>query len=83
MLLSKKLADWLAAHHPPLKKRTVLDVLFYDREKISTTAIRAKASLFLTASCPALNEVLGVFARSPEGVDFASLDGAPDALVSC
>ena len=74
----EEMADWLAAHHPPLKKKSVLDVLL-DREKISTTAIGEGVAI-PHGKLPGVERVLGVFARSPEGVDFASLDGAPTHL---
>ena len=73
----EEMADWLAAHHPPLKKKSVLDVLL-DREK-STTAIGEGVAI-PHGKLPGVERVLGVFARSPEGVDFASLDGAPTHL---
>jgi PTS system nitrogen regulatory IIA component len=51
----------------------VLDVLL-ERERISTTAIGEGVAI-PHGKLPGVERVLGVFARSPRGVDFASLDG--------
>ena len=69
----KEMADWLAATHRFLDKHKVLQVLL-EREKISTTAIGEGVAI-PHGKLAGVERVLGVFARSPEGVDFASLDG--------
>ena len=74
----QEMADWLAAHHPPLEGRRVLAVLL-EREKISTTAIGEGVAI-PHGKLPGVERVVGVFARSPEGVEFASLDGEPTHL---
>lgn len=74
----KEMADSLAEHHPPLKKDSVLGVLL-EREKISTTAIGEGVAI-PHGKLPGVDRVVGIFARSPEGVDFSSLDGAPTHL---
>jgi PTS system nitrogen regulatory IIA component len=50
-----------------------------EREKISTTAIGEGVAI-PHGKLPGVERVLGVFARSPQGVDFASLDGGPTHL---
>jgi PTS system nitrogen regulatory IIA component len=56
----------------------VLEV-FCEREKISTTAIGEGVAI-PHGKLPGIDRVVGVFARSPVGVDFASLDGEPTHL---
>lgn len=72
------MAGLLASSHPNLTKKKVLDVLVA-REKISTTAIGEGVAI-PHGKLAGVDRVLGVFARSPEGVDFASLDGEPTHL---
>ena len=74
----EEVADGLASSHPPLDKNRVLQVLL-DRERISTTAIGEGVAI-PHGKLPDVDRVIGVFARSFEGVDFASLDGAPTHL---
>jgi PTS system nitrogen regulatory IIA component len=70
----REVADGLASAHPPLDKNRVLQVLL-DRERISTTAIGEGVAI-PHGKLPDVDHVIGVFARSAEGIDFASLDGA-------
>src|SRR5437870_13323846 len=72
------MASGLVANHPALDEKRVLEVLL-EREKISTTAIGEGVAI-PHGKLPGVERVLGVFARSPEGVDFASLDGEPTHL---
>jgi PTS system nitrogen regulatory IIA component len=72
-----EMADWLAAHSL-LDKKRVLEVLL-ERERISTTAIGEGVAI-PHGKLPGVERVLGVFGRSLEGVDFASLDGRPTHL---
>ena len=74
----EEMAHQLAAQHPSLEGPRVLRVLL-DREKISTTAIGEGVAI-PHGKLPGVDKVVGVFARSPEGVDFASLDGEPTHL---
>jgi PTS system nitrogen regulatory IIA component len=74
----REMADWLAASHPFLDKKKVLDVLL-DRERISTTAIGEGVAI-PHGKLPGVDRVLGAFGRSGEGIDFASLDGRPTHL---
>ena len=68
-----ELAEWLAASYQSLDKSKVLEVL-HERERISTTAIGEGVAI-PHGKLPGVERVLGVFARSPQGIDFASLDG--------
>ena len=74
----QEMANWLASQHRSLDGRRVLEVLL-EREKISTTAIGEGVAI-PHGKLPGVERVVGVFARSPEGVDFASLDGEPTHL---
>lgn len=74
----EEMAGWLASCHRELDKQKVLDVL-RERERISTTAIGEGVAI-PHGKLPGVDRVLAVFARSPEGVEFASLDGAPTHL---
>jgi PTS system nitrogen regulatory IIA component len=74
----KEMADRLVASETSLDARKVLQVLL-DREKISTTAIGESVAI-PHGKMAGVMRVVGVFARSIEGVDFASLDGAPTHL---
>jgi nitrogen PTS system EIIA component len=74
----QEMADWLASAYPSLDRKRVLDVLL-ERERISTTAIGEGVAI-PHGKLPGVDRVLGVFARSREGVDFASLDGGPTHL---
>ena len=69
----QELAEWVAVSYPGLERQKVLDVLL-ERERISTTAIGEGVAI-PHGKLPGVERVLGVFARSPGGVDFASLDG--------
>ena len=74
----EELANLLSASRPILDKNKVLDVLL-ERERISTTAIGEGVAI-PHGKLAGVDRVMGAFARSPEGVDFASLDGAPTHL---
>ena len=50
-----------------------------ERERISTTAIGEGVAI-PHGKLPGVERVLGVFARSLQGVDFSSLDGGPTHL---
>jgi PTS system nitrogen regulatory IIA component len=73
----EEMAGWLATCYH-LEKKKVLDVLL-ERERISTTAIGEGVAI-PHGKLAGVERVLGVFARSVDGVDFASLDGAPTHL---
>jgi nitrogen PTS system EIIA component len=74
----EELANLLSASRPILDKNKVLEVLL-ERERISTTAIGEGVAI-PHGKLAGVDRVLGAFARSPEGVDFASLDGGPTHL---
>jgi PTS system nitrogen regulatory IIA component len=73
-----EMATGLVTNHPALDEQRVLDVLA-ERERISTTAIGEGVAI-PHGKLRGIERVLGIFARSPEGVDFASLDGGPTHL---
>lgn len=74
----EELANLLSESRPVLDKNKVLEVLL-ERERISTTAIGEGVAI-PHGKLAGVDRVLGAFARSPEGVDFASLDGGPTHL---
>lgn len=74
----EEMANLLASCHRELEKAQVLEV-FLERERISTTAIGDGVAI-PHGKLPSVDRVLGVFARSLEGIDFASLDGEPTHL---
>jgi PTS system nitrogen regulatory IIA component len=73
----EEMAGYLGSTHQ-LDKNKVLKVLL-ERERISTTAIGEGVAI-PHGKLNGVERVVGVFARSPEGIDFASLDGAPTHL---
>jgi len=74
----REMAETLASQHRQLDEQRVLAVLL-EREKISTTAIGEGVAI-PHGKLAGVERVVGVFARSPEGVDFASLDGGATHL---
>jgi PTS system nitrogen regulatory IIA component len=74
----KEMASKLASSHRVLDEKKVLDVLM-ERERISTTAIGEGVAI-PHGKLRGVERVLGIFARSVEGVDFASLDGGATHL---
>jgi PTS system nitrogen regulatory IIA component len=74
----EEMAHLLASCHRGLEKTQVLEV-FLERERISTTAIGDGVAI-PHGKLPNVDRVVGVFARSQEGIDFASLDGEPTHL---
>lgn len=74
----EELAAELVAKHPHLEGSRVLAVL-QERERISSTAIGDGVAI-PHGKLPGLERIYGVFARSPAGVDFNSLDGGPTHL---
>lgn len=74
----REMAQRLAGQRESLNADQVLQVL-WERERISTTAIGEGVAI-PHGKLVGIERVIGVFARSPSGVDFASLDGAPTHL---
>lgn len=77
-LVLEELAAGLAAKHQNLEPQKVLAVL-QERERISSTAIGDGVAI-PHGKLPGLDRIYGMFARSPTGVDFNSLDGGPTHL---
>ena len=71
----KEMAAGLAANHPALDEKKVLEVLL-ERERISTTAIGEGVAI-PHGKLRGVDRVVGIFARSLEGVDFSYLEGGP------
>ena len=74
----KEMAAQLADSESGLDSAQILQVL-QDREKISTTAIGEGVAI-PHGKLPNVQTVSALFARSLQGVDFASLDGEPTHL---
>jgi nitrogen PTS system EIIA component len=74
----KEMAGQLADTESGLDPAQILKVL-QDREKISTTAIGEGVAI-PHGKLPNVQKVTALFARSLQGVDFASLDGEPTYL---
>ena len=73
-----EMAHRLADSESGLDRAQILRVL-QEREKISTTAIGEGVAI-PHGKLPSVQRVSGLFARSLQGVDFASLDGEPTTL---
>jgi PTS system nitrogen regulatory IIA component len=69
----KEMAEWLARSLPRVDSEKLAKVLL-EREKIGSTAIGEGVAI-PHGKLPEVERVHGVFARSPEGVDFDSVDG--------
>ena len=69
----KEMADWMASQDPSLDAQKLLAILL-ERERVSTTAIGEGVAI-PHGKVPEVKRVSGIFARSPEGVNFDSLDG--------
>lgn len=74
----KEMAEWMAAQEPSMDGKKILQVLL-DREKISSTAIGEGVAI-PHGKMAGVKSVRGIFARSPQGMDFESLDGGPTHL---
>lgn len=74
----KEMAEWMASRDPSMDARRLLEVLL-ERENISSTAIGEGVAI-PHGKMAGVERVSGVFARSPQGVDFDSLDGGPTHL---
>ncbi len=70
-----ELAEVLVATHRIKGAREAVQVLL-EREKLGSTGI-GEGIAIPHGKLPDLEEVLAVFGRSAEGVDFDSMDGAP------
>lgn len=75
----KELSELLASHYREISAERLLAVLL-DREQLGTTAI-GEGIAIPHGKLPRLKGVVAAFGRSPQGIDFHSLDGAPTKLV--
>ena len=73
-----ELADVVATHHPEIDHARLVQAL-EDREKLNSTALGEGVAI-PHGKLPGLKRVVAAFGRSPEGVDFSSLDGKPTHL---
>jgi PTS system nitrogen regulatory IIA component len=73
-----EMAKALAAAEPGVDEARLLDVLV-EREKLQSTGI-GEAVAIPHGKLPGIGRLLASFARSREGVDFDSIDGAPTHL---
>jgi PTS system nitrogen regulatory IIA component len=69
----------LAAAHPEIDGHRLRQVL-EEREKLGSTGIGGGIAI-PHGKLPGLSHVLAVFGRSPRGVDFDAVDGAPTRLL--
>ena len=74
----KEMADCMACQDRSLDAERLLEALL-EREKISSTAIGDGVAI-PHGKLAGVKRVSGVFGRSPQGVDFDSLDGGPTYL---
>ena len=68
----------LAAAHPEIDKERLREVL-EEREKLGSTGIGGGIAI-PHGKLPGLTHVLAVFGRSPSGINFDAVDGAPTRL---
>jgi PTS system nitrogen regulatory IIA component len=73
-----ELADRLADLHPSIDRARLVQVLT-DRESLGSTAI-GEGIAIPHGKMPGVNNVVAAFGRSPQGIDFDSLDGKPTRL---
>ena len=69
----KEMADWMASQDPSLDAQRLLAILL-ERERVSTTAIGEGVAI-PHGRMPGVKRVCAIFAHSPQGVGFDSLDG--------
>jgi PTS system nitrogen regulatory IIA component len=74
----KEMADCMVSQDRSLDAERLLEVLL-ERERTSSTAIGDGVAI-PHGKMAGVKRVSGVFARSPQGVDFDSLDGGPTHL---
>lgn len=73
-----EMTDALAAAHPEIDQQRLRRVL-EEREQLGSTGIGGGIAI-PHGKLPGLHDVLAVFGRSPRGVDFDAVDGAPTRL---
>ena len=73
-----EMAGVLTTVYPEIDRQRLSHIL-EEREKLGSTAIGGGIAI-PHGKLPGLDHVLAVFGRSPAGVDFESVDGAPTKL---
>ncbi len=73
-----ELATAVARRHPELERERLVQAL-EDRERLNSTALGDGVAI-PHGKLPGIKRVFAAFARSPQGVDFQSLDGRPTHL---
>jgi PTS system nitrogen regulatory IIA component len=74
----EELAGVVASAHPEINRDRLVQAL-EDRERLNSTALGEGVAI-PHGKLPGLRRVIAAFGRSPEGVDFSSLDGKPTHL---
>jgi PTS system nitrogen regulatory IIA component len=74
----EELARVVAEHHPEIARARLVQAL-EDRERLNSTALGDGVAI-PHGKLAGVKRVVAAFGRSPEGVDFSSLDGQPTHL---
>ena len=74
----EELAEVVSRHHPEIDNRQLVNAL-QDRERLNRTALGEGVAI-PHGRLPGVKRVVAAFGRSPQGVDFNSLDGKPTHL---
>jgi PTS system nitrogen regulatory IIA component len=74
----EELAEVVSRHHPEIDNRKLVSAL-QDRERLNSTALGEGVAI-PHGRLPGVRRVVAAFGRSPQGVDFNSLDGKPTHL---
>jgi PTS system nitrogen regulatory IIA component len=74
----EELAEVVSRHHPEIDNRKLVNAL-QDRERLNSTALGEGVAI-PHGRLPGVKRVVAAFGRSPQGVDFNSLDGKPTHL---
>lgn len=74
----EELAQIVSSHHPEIDHRRLVAAL-QDRERLNSTALGEGVAI-PHGKLPGVKRVVAAFGRSPQGVDFNSLDGKPTHL---
>jgi len=74
----RELAGLVAEHHPEIDRARLVQAL-EDRERLNSTALGDGVAI-PHGKLPGLKRVFAAFGRSPEGVEFQSLDGKPTRI---
>ena len=74
----EELAEVVSRHHPEIDHSKLVGAL-QDRERLNSTALGEGVAI-PHGRLPGVKRVVAAFGRSPQGVDFNSLDGKPTHL---